>query len=114
MDDIHKNIEECNSCKKRKILIVFDDMIADMLSNKKLNPLVTEYLSEAENQTFLLFLLHNLILLCQELNKLHLIIHQILNLKNINLYKKSAAKRYSFSVINATLASDNHLRFRKN
>ena len=42
MDDIHKNIEECNSCKKRKILIVFDDMIADMLSNKKLNPLVTE------------------------------------------------------------------------
>ena len=28
--------------KKLKILIVFDDMIADMLSNKKLNPLVTE------------------------------------------------------------------------
>ena len=28
--------------KKRKILIVFDDMIADMLSNKKLNPIVTE------------------------------------------------------------------------
>ena len=28
--------------KKRKILIVFDDMIADMLSNKRLNPIVTE------------------------------------------------------------------------
>ena len=35
MDDIYKNIEEYNPSKKRKILIVFDDMIADMLSNKK-------------------------------------------------------------------------------
>ena len=42
MDDIYKNIEEYNPNKKRKILIVFDDMIADMLSNKKLNPLVNE------------------------------------------------------------------------
>ena len=42
MDDIYKNIEEYNPNKKRKILIVFDDMIADMLSNKKLNPIVTE------------------------------------------------------------------------
>ena len=42
MNDIYKNIEECNPNKKRKKLIVFDDMIADMLSNRKLNPLVTE------------------------------------------------------------------------
>ena len=42
MGDIYKNIEEHNPNKKRKILIVFDDMIADMLSNKKLNPIVTE------------------------------------------------------------------------
>ena len=35
MDDIYKNIEDYNPNKKRKILIVFDDMIADMLSNKK-------------------------------------------------------------------------------
>ena len=42
MDDIYKNIEGYNPNKKRKILIVFDNMIADMLSNKKLNPIVTE------------------------------------------------------------------------
>ena len=41
-DDIQKNIEEYSPDKKRKILIVFDDMIADMLGNKKLNPIVTE------------------------------------------------------------------------
>ena len=39
MDDIYKNTEEYDPNKKQKILIVFD-MIADMLSNKKLNPIV--------------------------------------------------------------------------
>ena len=37
MDDIYKNIEEYNPNKKRKILIVFGDMIDNMLNNKKLN-----------------------------------------------------------------------------
>ena len=36
MDDIYKNIEEYNPHKKRKLIIVFDDMIADMLSRKTL------------------------------------------------------------------------------
>ena len=42
MDDIYKNIEEYNPNKKIKILFIFDEMIVDMLSNKKLNPIVTE------------------------------------------------------------------------
>ena len=42
MDDIYQNIEEYNSNKKQKILILFDDMIADILINKKLNPILTE------------------------------------------------------------------------
>ena len=42
MDDIHKNIEEHNPNKKRKILIAFYNMIDDMLGNKKPNPIVTE------------------------------------------------------------------------
>ena len=42
MDDIYKNIEEYIPIKKREILIAFDDMIADMLSNKNLNLIVTE------------------------------------------------------------------------
>ena len=39
---IIENIEEYKPNNKRKILIVFDDLIADMLTNKKLNPIVTE------------------------------------------------------------------------
>ena len=42
MRDVYKNIEDCNLGRERKILIVFDDMIADMINNKKLNPIVTE------------------------------------------------------------------------
>ena len=42
LDDIYKNIEKYNPNKKQKILIVFDDIIADMLTNKKFNPIVTE------------------------------------------------------------------------
>ena len=42
MDDIYKNIEEYNQNKKREILIVLDDMIADMLSSKKVNLIITE------------------------------------------------------------------------
>ena len=41
MDGIHKNIEEDNPNKKRKILIVFYDMTADMVTNKKFNLIVT-------------------------------------------------------------------------
>ena len=44
MDDISENINECSPNKKRKgkILIVFDDMVPDMLSYKKLNPEITK------------------------------------------------------------------------
>ena len=42
MHYVYKNIEEYNLGKKRKVLIVFHDIIADMISNKKLNPIVTE------------------------------------------------------------------------
>ena len=68
MDDIYKNIEEYNPIKKRKILIAFDDTIADMLSNKKkLTQWQMSYLSEVERQAFLIFLIHNLILLSQKI-----------------------------------------------
>ena len=41
MDDIYKKVGEFNPNRKQKILVVFDDMIAAMLSNKRLNAIVT-------------------------------------------------------------------------
>ena len=40
MQDVYKNIEEYNIDKRRKILIVFDDVITDMVNDKKLNRVV--------------------------------------------------------------------------
>ena len=42
MDDINKNNEENNPENERKVLIIFYDMVKDMLSNTKFNPVVTE------------------------------------------------------------------------
>ena len=42
MNDVYRNIDAYNPDKENKILIVFDNMIADMIHNKKLNPIVTE------------------------------------------------------------------------
>ena len=65
MDGIYKTIEEFNPNKTRKILIICDDMIADMFDNKKINTtIVMELLIRG---TFILFLLHNLILLYQKI-----------------------------------------------
>ena len=102
MDDIYKNIEEHTPNKKRKILIIFDDMIADMLSNRKLNPIITElFIRGRKLSIFLVFitqshftvsknirlnLTHYIVLKIptkENFNKLHLIIHQILNFKTL-------------------------------
>ena len=42
MEDVHKNIDDYNPRKKRKVLIIFDDMIADMINNKKLDSIVND------------------------------------------------------------------------
>ena len=42
IQDVYKNIEEYNISKKRKILIVFDDIFSDMIDNEKLNPVKTK------------------------------------------------------------------------
>ena len=63
MDDIYKIIEKCNANKKRKILIEFDDMIAHMLKNKRLNQIVTELFIRGRKIIISLFLLQKIILL---------------------------------------------------
>ena len=47
MDDIYKNIGEYNPKKKQKVLIVFDDMIADMDNNEKFNEIGTKLFIKA-------------------------------------------------------------------
>ena len=66
MDDIHKNIEEYNPNKKRKILIAFDDMIAGKLSNKKLNPIVTELFIRGKKIKYLFCFYYTILFCCSK------------------------------------------------
>ena len=49
MDDVYENIDDYNPNRKRKILIVFDEMIADTMSEKKFQAVVKECLLNAKN-----------------------------------------------------------------
>ena len=136
MDDAYKNIEEYNPNRERKILIVFDEMVADMLSNKQLNPLVTELFIRGRKLNISLVFIKQSYFPIQKkkkkrLNSTHSFMMKIPNKRELqqiafnhssgidfkdfmNLYKKCNAKEYYFLVIDATLASDNPLRSRKN
>ena len=135
MNNTYKNIEEYNPNKKRKILIAFYYMMADMLSNKKLNPIVTELFSIRGRKLniSLDFITQSYFAVPKNvrLNSTHYFVMKIPNKRELqqiafnhssdidfqdfmNLYKKCTEKAYSFLVIDTTLASGNSSRFRKN
>ena len=59
MQDLYKDIGKYNLVKKHKVLVVFDDMIADIINSKKLNPVVTELFFRDRKLSISLVLLHN-------------------------------------------------------
>ena len=123
-----------NADKKRKILINFDDMIADMINDKKLISIVTElFITGRKLNISLAFICQSYFKVPKDvrLNSTQFFIMKILNkkdfqqialnhLSDINskdftkIYKKYTAEPYSFLVNDATLASDIFLRLRKN
>ena len=134
MQDIYTNIEEYNPGKKRKVLVIFDDLIADMINNKKLNPIVTElFIRDRKINISIVFITKSYFKVPKDvrLNSTHFFIMKIPNKREprqiatyqsldidfkdfIKIYKKCTARRYSFLVNDTTLPSDNPLRFRKN
>ena len=127
MHDVYKNIDNYSPNKENKILIVFDDMIADMISNKKLNSIVTELFirsrklnislvfisqsyfkvpKDARNNSTPFFIMK--IPNKRELQQIAINHSSHINTKNfINIYRKCAGKPYSFLVIDTTLPSNN-------
>ena len=61
IDDVHENWKDYNPTEKRRMLIVFDDIIADIESNKKLIPKVPELFLRWEHSVFHLFSSGNLL-----------------------------------------------------
>ena len=56
VDDVYKNIDEYNPDKENNVLIVFDDMIANMIHNKKLNSIITELFIRGRKLSISLFI----------------------------------------------------------
>ena len=107
MQNVYKNIDDNNPGKKRKILIVFDDMIADMINNKKLNSIVMELIIRGRKlNIFLVFVTQSYFKVRKDvsLNSTHFFIMKIPNKRELQ----------QFLINDTTLASDNPLRFRKN
>ena len=82
MHDIYKNNNYYNPNKENKILIVFDDMIADMIQNKKLNSIVTElFIRGRKSNISLVFITQSYIKVPKDvrLNTTHFFITKISN-----------------------------------
>ena len=120
MQNVYKNIGDYNPIKKRKVLIIFDDMIADMINNNKLNPIVTElFIRGRKHNISIVFITQSYFKVPKDvrLNSTHFALNHSsdINFKDfMNIYKKSTKEPYSFLVNDTTLPSDNPLRFRKN
>ena len=67
IQDVYKNIENYNPIKKRKVLIIFDHMIADMINNNKLNPIVTDLFIRGRKLNISIVFITHLILKCQKM-----------------------------------------------
>ena len=133
MHDVYKNINDYNHDKEKKILIIFDDMIADMINNKKLNSVVTElFIRGRKLNISLVFITQSYFKVPKDviLNTTHSFIMKIPNKRELQqialnhssdidfkfffrIYKKYMDETYSFLVNDTTFASDNPSRFRK-
>ena len=125
MQNVYKNIDEYNIDKDCKMLIVFDDMIADMINNIKLNSIVTElFIRGKKINIYLAFITESYFKVPKEvrLNTTHFFIMKVPNKRELQQIATNHSsdidfncsnKPYSFLVNDTTLASDNPLRFTK-
>ena len=134
MDNVYENIDDYNPNRKRKILIVFDDMIANIMTNKKFQAIIKELFIRCRKLNIsLVFITQSYFSVPKHirLNSTHYFIMKINNkreLQNIainnsadvdykdfmQIYRECTKEPFNFLAIDTTLPSSNPLRFRKN
>ena len=134
MDDVYENIDHYNLNRNRKVLIAFDDMIADIMTNKKFQSIIKELFIRCRKINIsLVFITKSYFSLPKDvrLNSTNYLIMKINNkreLQNIasnhsadiddkdfiKIYRKRTKEPYNFLTIDTTLLSTNTLKFRKN
>ena len=133
MDNVYENIDDYNPNRQRKILIVFDDMIADIMSNKKFQAIIKELFIRCRKLNIsLVFITQSYFSVPKDvrLNQTHYLITKINNRKElqniaindsadiayndfVRIYRESTTKPYSFLTIDTTLPASDPLRLRK-
>ena len=134
IDDVYKKIDDYNPNRRRKILIVFDDMIADIMTNKKFQSLTKElFIICRKINISLVFITQSYFAVPKDvrLNSTHYVIMKINNkreLQNtainhsadidyidfIKIYRECTKEPYIVLTIDTILPSSSPLRFRKN
>ena len=134
MNDIYENIDDYNPNRKRKILIIFDDMIIDVMTNKKFQKIIKELFIRCRKlNIYLAFITQSYFSVPKDVrfNSTHYFIIKINNkreLRNIAInhsadidykdfiktYRECIKESYKILTINTTLPSTNTLTFRKN
>ena len=134
MDDIYENIDDYNSTGKRKILIIFDDMIADIMTNKNFQAIIKVlFIRFRKLNISLVFITQSYFSVPKDvrLNSTHYFILKSNNkrqLQNIvinhsadidykdfmKIYSECTNEPFNFMTIDTTLPTSNSLRFRKN
>ena len=134
MDDVYENIDGYNPIRKRKKLIGFDDMIADIMDNRRFQAIIKEVFIRCRKLNIsLVFITQPYFFVPKgvRLNSTHYLIMKINNrkeLKNIaidhsadidynnfmKIYRECRKELFNFFAIDTTLPASNPLRFRKN
>ena len=134
IDDVYENINDYNPSRKIKILIVFDDMIADIMSNKKFQAMIKELFSRCNKLNISLVFITQYYFSVQKdvrLNSTHYLIMKINNRKELQniainhsadidykdfmkIYRECTKEPFNFLTIDTTLPASDPLRFRKN
>ena len=133
MDDVYENIDDYNPNRKRKILIVFDDMIADIMTNKKFQAIIKELFIRCRKLNIsLVFITQSYFSVPKDvrLNSIHYLIMKINNRKElrksainhtadidykdfVKIYRECTKKPFSFLTNDTTLSASDPLNLEK-
>ena len=133
MNDVFTNINDYNKQRKRKVLIIFDDLIADIMNNKNFQAIVKELFIRCRKlNVSIVFITQSYFRTPKDarLNSTHYIIMKIQNKKELqsiaqencgdislkgflNMYQKFTNNLYLSMIIDTTLSSGHLMRFRK-
>ena len=134
MDDVYDNIGDYNSNRKRKILNVLSDMIADIMANKKFQAIIDQsFIRCTKLNISLVFIIQSYFFVPKDvrLNSTHYLIMNTNNKRKlqyiarsysvdidykdfVRIYRECTGKPYSFLAIDTTLPARDPPRFRKN